>query len=106
MYARNRKYMDTLGIEPRAYLMLSGCDTTTPCAPLAIGFMYQCSVRRVGNARAPAGCHVMPAGVNKAGKSTVERREAGDFFFLGMHLRAEIFFPAEISGVLIIPHIS
>jgi len=48
----------------------------------------------------------MPAGVNKAGKSTVERREAGDFFFLGMHLRAEIFFPAEISGVLIIPHIS
>ena len=25
--------MDTLGIEPRASRMLSGCDTTTPCAP-------------------------------------------------------------------------
>ena len=26
--------MDTLGIEPRASRMLSGCDTTTPCAHL------------------------------------------------------------------------
>ena len=26
--------MDTLGIEPRASRMLSGCDTTTPCAQL------------------------------------------------------------------------
>jgi hypothetical protein len=26
--------MDTLGIEPRASRMLSGCDTTTPCAPM------------------------------------------------------------------------
>ena len=26
--------MDTLGIEPRASRMLSGCDTTTPCARL------------------------------------------------------------------------
>ena len=25
--------MDTLGIEPRAFRMRSGCDTTTPCAP-------------------------------------------------------------------------
>ena len=25
--------VDTLGIEPRASRMLSGCDTTTPCAP-------------------------------------------------------------------------
>ena len=25
--------MDTLGIEPRAFHMRSGCDTTTPCAP-------------------------------------------------------------------------
>ena len=24
--------VDTLGIEPRASRMLSGCDTTTPCA--------------------------------------------------------------------------
>ena len=31
--------MDTLGIEPRASRMLSGCDTTTPCAPEAhVGF--------------------------------------------------------------------
>ena len=31
-------HMDTLGIEPRAFRMRSGCDTTTPCArvPLAI----------------------------------------------------------------------
>ena len=28
--------MDTLGIEPRASRMLSGCDTTTPCAQLMI----------------------------------------------------------------------
>ena len=28
--------MDTLGIEPRASRMLSGCDTTTPCAPLLL----------------------------------------------------------------------
>ena len=28
--------MDTLGIEPRASRMLSGCDTTTPCAQLII----------------------------------------------------------------------
>ena len=26
--------MDTLGIEPKASRMLSGCDTTTPCAHL------------------------------------------------------------------------
>ena len=29
---RPGKQMDTLGIEPRASPMLSGCDTTTPCA--------------------------------------------------------------------------
>ena len=29
----NARKMDTLGIEPRASRMLSGCDTTTPCAP-------------------------------------------------------------------------
>jgi hypothetical protein len=27
--------MDTLGFEPRAFRMRSGCDTTTPCAPLS-----------------------------------------------------------------------
>ena len=26
--------MDTLGFEPRAFRMRSGCDTTTPCARL------------------------------------------------------------------------
>ena len=25
--------MDTLGFEPRAFRMRSGCDATTPCAP-------------------------------------------------------------------------
>ena len=31
--SRNAQEMDTLGIEPRASRTLSGCDTTTPCAP-------------------------------------------------------------------------
>ena len=30
--------MDTLGIEPRASRMLSGCDTTTPCAQMSGAF--------------------------------------------------------------------
>ena len=29
----SRSSMDTLGFEPRAFRMRSGCDTTTPCAP-------------------------------------------------------------------------
>ena len=28
-----QSHMDTLGFEPRAFRMRSGCDTTTPCAP-------------------------------------------------------------------------
>ena len=31
---RRYQCMDTLGIEPRASRMLSGCDTTTPCAQM------------------------------------------------------------------------
>ena len=31
--ARRPRKMDTLGFEPRAFRMRSGCDTTTPCAP-------------------------------------------------------------------------
>ena len=31
--SEGRCKVDTLGIEPRASRMLSGCDTTTPCAP-------------------------------------------------------------------------
>ena len=31
--ARDMWTMDTLGFEPRAFRMRSGCDTTTPCAP-------------------------------------------------------------------------
>ena len=30
--------MDTLGIEPRASRMLSGCDTTTPCAQVIVQY--------------------------------------------------------------------
>ena len=30
--SRGHKDMDTLGFEPRAFRMRSGCDTTTPCA--------------------------------------------------------------------------
>ena len=32
--------MDTLGIEPRASRMLSGCDTTTPCALCCIHLLH------------------------------------------------------------------
>ncbi len=33
--------MDTLGIEPRASRMLSGCDTTTPCAHYRSSWIIQ-----------------------------------------------------------------
>ena len=32
---RSMQKMDTLGFEPSAFRMRSGCDTTTPCARLA-----------------------------------------------------------------------
>ena len=35
---KNLTEMDTLGIEPRASRMLSGCDTTTPCAQCKSAF--------------------------------------------------------------------
>ena len=31
-HARRAAIVDTLGVEPRAFRMQSGCDTTTPCA--------------------------------------------------------------------------
>ena len=31
-FACQWQQMDTLGFEPRAFRMRSGCDTTTPCA--------------------------------------------------------------------------
>ena len=34
--------LDTLGIEPRASRMLSGCDTTTPCARLRASVGTRC----------------------------------------------------------------
>ena len=34
--ARGMGTMDTLGFEPRAFRMRSGCDTTTPCALVAM----------------------------------------------------------------------
>ena len=33
---RCRHCVDTLGIEPRAFRMQSGCDTTTPCAHMRV----------------------------------------------------------------------
>ena len=33
---KNLGKVDTLGIEPRAFRMRSGCDTTAPCAPCSI----------------------------------------------------------------------
>ena len=41
--------VDTLGLEPRASRMLSGCDTTTPCA-------HECT-RTHGHAPNPAQPH-------------------------------------------------
>ena len=41
--------MDTLGFEPRALRMRSGCDTTTPCAHLAAQISN-------GSALVPAAC--------------------------------------------------
>ena len=41
--------MDTLGIEPRASRMLSGCDTTTPCALYFLCFYrWPAGIFRVG----------------------------------------------------------
>ena len=34
---KNKTLVDTLGIEPRAFRMRSGCDATTPCAPYLQG---------------------------------------------------------------------
>ena len=33
--------MDTLGIEPRASRMLSGCDATTPCAQMLVAIPFK-----------------------------------------------------------------
>ncbi len=44
--------MDTLGIEPRAFRMRSGCDTTTPCALIG-PVCALCSCGRGSVARAP-----------------------------------------------------
>ena len=46
--------MDTLGIEPRASRMLSGCDTTTPCALAYIIVVTPCMHAR----REHNGCNV------------------------------------------------
>ena len=47
--------VDTLGIEPRASRMLSGCDTTTPCAHLLA--LEGLSSMRVPPARIPSQGH-------------------------------------------------
>ena len=44
--------MDTLGIEPRASRVMSGCDTTTPCALMRAGFgCFRGRARPRGRAR-------------------------------------------------------
>ena len=45
--------MDTLGIEPRAFRMRSGCDTTTPCAPCRI-LLDKIIAEMLAQASAPA----------------------------------------------------
>ena len=39
--SRDHSKMDTLGFEPRAFRMRSGCDTTTPCARLLRVMAYR-----------------------------------------------------------------
>ncbi len=67
--------MDTLGIEPRAFRMRSGCDTTTPCALAASGCAIcycgcgsVCAAAGVGGAR---GAH---AGYSSVGRASDCRR--------------------------------
>ncbi len=43
---RSVRKLDTLGIEPRAFRMRSGCDTTTPCAHLVAQVLYVVAVVR------------------------------------------------------------
>ena len=38
--------MDTLGFEPRAFRMRSGCDTTTPCAPCIVRNLRELKYQR------------------------------------------------------------
>ena len=51
--------MDTLGIEPRASRMLSGCDTTTPCAQLSLDRILRLNC--ASNGALPAANHVCAA---------------------------------------------
>ena len=39
-----QEQMDTLGFEPRAFRMRSGCDTTTPCAPCGFRNLRACRI--------------------------------------------------------------
>ena len=58
--------MDTLGFEPRAFRMRSGCDTTTPCARCLLARrvvrhqLHHCSLRI---SRALFKQHVVPRGL-------------------------------------------
>ena len=55
--------VDTLGIEPRAFHMRSGCDTTTPCAH----DVFVCGQTIITCAESTRSCH---AGVSRAGART------------------------------------
>ena len=58
--------MDTLGFEPRAFRMRSGCDTTTPCAlevdTLVRAYCVTSGAARPGVARNWATVHVARSG--------------------------------------------
>ena len=44
--------LDTLGFEPRGFRMRSGCDTTTPCAPMCVPSQVNSIHNYLGNFRA------------------------------------------------------
>ena len=58
--------MDTLGIEPRASRMLSGCDTTTPCAP------WGCTMVQTRGV-----AFVVPEGVPQLSRSLLQQAPMG-----------------------------
>ena len=49
------KDVDTLGIEPRAFRMRSGCDTTTPCALCTEGNQAKLVVQKMSAMTKPVG---------------------------------------------------
>ena len=84
--------MDTLGFEPRAFRMRSGCDTTTPCAPCKLaarwtsksvarmpGSSEEPGVQSLANPAAPPGCKIFWDVEVASGIALVSLSQAPDF---------------------------